>query len=89
MLGIMWVSRRQPCGETAMIVISPDDLARRDNGVTIVRCERLRRWSRRRGPSSLQLAVKREIPGRLTAPDSSQSAAANLPSLPKITFCAV
>lgn len=26
----------------AIIVISPDDLAGRDNGVTIVRCERLR-----------------------------------------------
>lgn len=41
-LGIMWVSSRQPGGEAAMRVISPDDLARRGNGVTIVRCERLR-----------------------------------------------
>lgn len=68
----MWLSGRQRCGETAMIVISPDDLA----AVTIApRCYA----SEADDEAPL-------LPGCLTASDGSQSAAANLPSLPRITL---
>lgn len=72
LLGIMWLSGRQRCGETAMIVISPHDLV----GVTIA-------------PRCYASGADDEaplLPGRLMASDSSQSAATNLPSLPRITL---